>query len=68
MKLVKNRRNDLAHGAISFVDCAEGVVVAELRRITEATGAYLREAIACFSTYIDLYEYLLPERKPQGAA
>ncbi len=68
MKLVKDRRNHLAHGQISFVECAEGIVVAELRDITNAIGDYLREAIACFSAYIDLCAYVLPGRRPQGAA
>lgn len=68
MKLVKKRRNDLAHGHISFVECAEGVVVSELRDTAAATGSYLREAISCFASYIDLCAYVLPERRPQGAA
>jgi MAE_28990/MAE_18760-like HEPN len=68
MKLVKARRNRLAHGQISFVECAEGIVVAELRDITNVIGGYLREAISCFSEYIDLCAYVLPERRPQGAA
>ena len=66
MKLVKTLRNHLAHGQISFVECTEGVVVGELRDITQAVGAYLREAIACFSAYIDLCDYIVPERRPQG--
>ena len=68
MKLVKNRRNSLAHGRISFTECADGVAVEELRRITSAVGAYLREAIDCFVSYIDLFGFLLPERQPNGAA
>jgi hypothetical protein len=68
MKLVKTRRNHLAHGKISFVACAEGIVVAELREIGDATRNYLGEAIACFASYIDLCNYVLPERRPQGAA
>jgi hypothetical protein len=67
MKLVKTLRNHLAHGQISFVECTEGIVVAELREITAAVGDYLREAIACFSTYIDLCDYIMPERRPQVA-
>jgi hypothetical protein len=68
MKLVKNRRNSLAHGRISFTECADGVAVEELRRITSAVGAYLREAISCFASYIDLFGFLRPERQPNGAA
>jgi hypothetical protein len=68
MKLIKNRRNNLAHGSISFVDCAEGIAVAELRRITEATGSYLRESIGCYTSYIELFDFLMPHRRPAGAA
>ena len=68
MKLVKNRRNNLAHGSISFVECAEGVLVEELRRIAGATGAYLREAISCYMSYIELFNFLEPQRRPAGAA
>lgn len=66
MKLVKTLRNHLAHGQISFSECAEGIVVAELKDITLAVGAYLREAIVCFSKYIDLCGYVVPERRPQA--
>ncbi len=68
MKLVRVRRNHLAHGQLSFVECAEGVLVDELRQVTDATGAYLREAIVCFASYIDLCAYVLPDRRPRGAA
>jgi hypothetical protein len=68
MKLVKDRRNGLAHGRLSFVDCADGVAVEELRGITDAVGAYLREVIVCFVQYIDLFDFLAPERKPSDAA
>jgi hypothetical protein len=68
MKLVKDRRNGLAHGRLSFVDCADGVAVQELRSITDAVGEYLREVIGCFVKYIDLFDFLLPERKPSDAA
>jgi hypothetical protein len=64
MKLIKNRRNVLAHGSISFVDCAEGVAVTELKRIAEATGAYLREAISCYADYIDMFAFITPARRP----
>jgi hypothetical protein len=68
MKLIKSRRNSLAHGNVSFVDCADGVVVEDLRRIAGAVAAYLREAIACFAAYIDLFDFLHPGRKPSDAA
>lgn len=67
LKLVKNRRNGLAHGSLSFVECADGVGIMELGLITEAIGAYLREAIECFSSYISVFGFLRPESKPAGA-
>lgn len=54
LKLVKNRRNGLAHGSLSFVDCSDGVTVAELRGLAAAVGNYLREAVGCFTNFIKL--------------
>ena len=68
LKLVKDRRNSLAHGSISFVDCADGVTVDELRQVADAIAGYLREAVECFASYVDLREYLRPDFKPTGAA
>lgn len=53
LKLVKNRRNGLAHGSLSFVDCSDGVTVAELRSLATAVGDYLREAVGCFVNFIE---------------
>lgn len=68
LKLVKLRRNDLAHGSISFVDCADGVAVSELRRTAEVVGSYLEEVIDGFAKYINSYEFLRPEHKPKSAS
>lgn len=54
LKLVKNRRNGLAHGSLSFVDCSDGVTVSELRGLASAVGDYLREAVDCFVNFIKL--------------
>lgn len=54
LKLVKNRRNGLAHGSLSFVDCSDGVTVAELKGLTTAVGDYLREAVGCFVSFIQV--------------
>ncbi|WP_268220762.1 MAE_28990/MAE_18760 family HEPN-like nuclease [Streptomyces sp. EMB24] len=66
LQLVKDRRNGLAHGSISFVDCADGVVVRELREMSQCVEAYLREVIACFKNYIDSYNFLRPDSRPSG--
>ncbi|MFV8308957.1 MAE_28990/MAE_18760 family HEPN-like nuclease [Mycobacteroides chelonae] len=52
LKLVKDRRNGLAHGSLSFVDCSDGVTVAELEEVAVAVGDYLREAVRCFVEFI----------------
>jgi hypothetical protein len=52
LQLVKDRRNGLAHGSLSFVDCSDGVTVGELEAVTTAVGDYLREAVGCFVTFI----------------
>jgi hypothetical protein len=67
LTLVKTRRNLLAHGGISFVQCADGVTVDDLRRLVEAVGIYLREALASFVDYIDELRFLRPESIPAGA-
>lgn len=54
LKLVKNRRNGLAHGSLSFVDCSDGVTVAELRGVGAAVGDYLKEAVGCFVSFIEM--------------
>jgi len=53
LMLVKNRRNGLAHGSLSFVDCSDGVTVAELKGLGTAIGDYLREAVGCFVNFIE---------------
>lgn len=64
MDLVKRLRNKLAHGSISFSECAEEDTVAWLVEIKDKTASYLREVVACFDSYIETYEYLHPERRP----
>lgn len=68
MKLVKNRRNRLAHGSLSFVECADGVSVAELEQMVDAVGSYLTEVVNCFIAYVKGFLYLRPESQPAGAA
>lgn len=64
LALVKQLRNRLAHGSISFVQCAEDVTVRRLVELKDRTVNYLREVVDCFTRYIDSFEYLLPERRP----
>lgn len=62
LKLVKDLRNKLAHGSLSFAECGEGTTVSELRELTKCTSSYLREVVACLQLSMDSYEFLIPER------
>lgn len=61
---VKKYRNDLAHGSISFIECANEVTVSDLDKLRDNTTAYLREVIRNFIEYIEGFEYLAPDRRP----
>ena len=62
--LVKRLRNELAHGSISFTECADDVTVAWLVDLKDKTASYLREVVARFVTYVEAHEYLIPEKRP----
>lgn len=64
LALVKDLRNRLAHGSISFTQCAENVSVDELIELKNKTVKYLREVVARFVAYIEGFEFLVPERRP----
>ncbi|TYC52649.1 hypothetical protein ETQ85_22420 [Zoogloea oleivorans] len=64
LTLVKQLRNRLAHGSISFAQCAEDVTVARLVDLKVKTVDYLCEVVGCFNGYLDSFEYLLAERRP----
>lgn len=64
LTLVKQLRNRLAHGSISFAQCAEDVTVERLLELKDKTVDYLREVVGCFTRSIENFEYLLPERRP----
>lgn len=66
--LVRDLRNQLAHGSLSFAECGDGVTAFELRELKDRTASYLREVVAAFRSYIDGHEYLIADRRPaQGA-
>lgn len=63
MKLLRNR---LAHGALSFSECGDGVTVADLRELKERVECYLREVVKAFKSFIEEYRFVVPERRPAG--
>lgn len=60
LKLIKNLRNKLAHGEISFGECGEGITSKELKSLKESTVCYMSEVIDNFESYIVLHEFLTP--------
>ena len=64
LALVKQLRNSLAHGSISFAECGENITASKLRDLTERTAAYLREVVQSFVRYIQDHEYLKPTKRP----
>jgi hypothetical protein len=64
LKLVRQLRNSLAHGSISFAECGENLTVGELRDLVGRTAAYLREVVGAFRTYIDGHQFVVPAKRP----
>lgn len=67
LTFIKSLRNNLAHGSLSFAECGEDVTVGELRDLKDRTTLYLREVVIFYRASIDAYEFLLPDRRPEGA-
>lgn len=64
LTLVKVLRNRLAHGSISFVECAETTTVARLIELRNMTVDYLRQVVSRFDTFITDYEFVAEDRRP----
>ncbi len=64
LALVMHLRNRLAHGSISFAECADQVTVDELINLKSLTASYLREVVDCFVVHLGKFEFLRPERRP----
>ena len=64
LKLIKDRRNRLAHGNLSFVECGANVTIDDLRRTKDCTVLYLREVISAFENHINSYRFLDVNRRP----
>jgi hypothetical protein len=57
LALIRLRRNDLAHGLISFAECGRGLTVPDLRRWTFIVVVYLRAVIEHFEHYLDKSQF-----------
>ncbi len=68
LTLVKDLRNSLAHGSLSFVECGDNVTVSDLKEIKDRTARYLREVVAAFSMYVATYGFLHPDQRPDESS
>jgi len=57
---VKDKRNDLAHGTISFAECGQETTVNDIKTAFSELSAYLGEIILNIEKYIDDQQYLQP--------
>ena len=64
LKLIRDRRNRLAHGSLSFAECGADVTIEDLRKTKDCAVLYLKEVISAFNGHIDAYEFLAPDRRP----
>lgn len=61
--LVKDLRNKLAHGEISFSECTEGVTVSQLKEIQSITVDYMRGVVGNFVSYITGLQFLKEQHR-----
>jgi hypothetical protein len=69
LAFVKDLRNKLAHGSISFEQSGDNVTVSDLKELKKRTVDYLREVIQSFSDYLDGFMFLDAAVRPvQGGS
>jgi hypothetical protein len=66
--LVKYFRNNLAHGKISFSQCAQDWTVPELKHLAEITANYLYEVVQRFVEFISKFEFINSGSRPSPAS
>lgn len=64
--LIALLRNKLAHGSLSFAECGDGVLVAELRDLKNRASLYLGEVVDAFENWIAIYGFLVPQSRPHN--
>jgi len=66
LAFVKDLRNKLAHGSISFEQSGENVTVTDLKDLKQRTVDYLRQVVQSFKQYVDDCCYLDVALRPVG--
>ncbi len=55
---IKNKRNDLAHGIISFADCGKDIVTSDVNTAFDECSSYLSAILTNVEKYLNNNEYL----------
>ena len=58
--IVKDNRNNLAHGLISFCDCGKDYTIEQMLEIKKQVVSYLRSILKNVATFINDKKYLVP--------
>lgn len=61
---IKDLRNQLAHGSISFEQSGENLTVSDLKDLKGRTVDYLGEVVQSFSTYVSSFMFLEANARP----
>jgi hypothetical protein len=59
LRFIKDTRNKLAHGSISFAECGEYHVSSDFRMLINVVRDYLTEVIASYQSFIELNGFRL---------
>jgi hypothetical protein len=65
---IRDARNKLAHGGLSFGEAGDGITVSDLLDLKQRITAYLREVVAAFDAYIGGLGYVRSDRRPAVVA
>lgn len=53
LRIIREKRNQLAHGNLSFADCGKEVLSKDVSEAVDAVIDYLSEYVRCFSDFLD---------------
>ena len=60
IRLIKDIRNKLAHGSLSFSECGNNHVASDFRKLIDIVKDYLSYIISQYETYINQHGYKIP--------
>ncbi|MEZ8410475.1 MAE_28990/MAE_18760 family HEPN-like nuclease [Vibrio splendidus] len=58
LRYIKEVRNDLGHGSISFAECGTGHMPSEIRELIDVVKEYLEQLMDAYETYLNNRSYL----------